>query len=58
MVRVETDKELLLILTGGVVDKETVSGSDVNDDSSLIRSNQLLKCSRIDLSKSSTANKS
>jgi len=53
-VGVDADKEFVPIVARRVVDEETVSGSDVNNDSSVGR-NQLLKCSPINLSEGFTA---
>ena len=53
-VGVDANKELVPIVARRVVDKQTVSGSDVNNDSS-VGSNQFLKCSPVNLSKGFTA---
>jgi hypothetical protein len=53
-VGVDADKELVPRVARRVVDEATVSGSDINNDSS-VGSNQFLKCSPINLSKGSTA---
>lgn len=57
-VGVDANKEFVRSVTRRVVDEETISGSDVNNDSSLVslvRSNQFLKRSLINLSKGFTA---
>ena len=57
-VGVNTNKEVLRVQPRRVVDKQTVSGSEVNNNASvmlLVRSNQILKCSPVNLSKGSTA---
>lgn len=57
-VGVDTDEELPRLATRGVVNKETVSGPDVYDDSALVTlvgSNQLLESSLVNLSEGFTA---
>ena len=53
-VGVDANKEFVRIVARRVVDEETVSGSDVNTDL-CVRSNQVLKCAPVNLSKGFTA---
>jgi hypothetical protein len=54
-VGVNTNKKLLRIPLCRLVDKQTVSGPNVDDDSSVVRSNQLPKSSPVNLSEGFTA---
>lgn len=57
-VGVDADEKSLRIATRRVVDEQTVSGSDVHSDSALVtlvRSNQLLESSPVNLSEGFTA---
>jgi hypothetical protein len=49
-VGVDADEEAVRIAARRVVNKETISGPQVNGDSSVVRSNQSLESSPVDLS--------
>lgn len=53
-VGVDTDEQPVRISARRGSDEEAVTGPDVNSDSSVVRSNQLLECSPIDLSEGFT----
>jgi hypothetical protein len=55
-IRVDANEELTGVFTRTVVDKATVSGTNIYNYSSVVRSNEFLKSSAIELSGGSPAN--
>ena len=54
-IRVNTDEELLRIALRAFIDEETISGPNVYSYAPVVRGNELLKTSPVNLSGSSTA---
>lgn len=55
-IRVNADEEFLRVLAGTAVDEQSVAGPNIYNYSAVVRGNEFLKSSAIQLSTGSTAN--